>query len=143
MDRGGSLRFLLLGIAGIFMFMAMQKFTKGGETERQPLGGESHLVAPSRAPEQVCELWSNVSHAQVRSHGGALTHYQLLTAKYRKKGESLDISTTPDPGAEHEFRQQLFSRFRGDGPEIPNAPWNVKYDSVDYALSRADGKTCE
>ncbi|HVU01359.1 MAG TPA: membrane protein insertase YidC [Polyangiaceae bacterium] len=143
MDRGGSLRFLLLGIAGVFLFLSMQKWMKGDSVEHQPIGGETHLVAPTRAPEQTCDLWSDVSHARIRSHGGALTHYQLLTAKYRKKGEPLDISTTPDPGDEHEFRQQLFTRLRGEGPEPPNAPWNVKYDSVDYALTRADGKECD
>jgi len=143
MDRGGSLRFILLGIAGVFIFMAMQKYMGGGgDTARQPLSRESQLVTAARAPEQLCDLWSPVSHAQIRTHGGTLTHYQLLSAKYLKRGAPLDISTTPDPGGDHEFRQQLFTRFRGEGAENPNAPWNVGLDSVDFQLDRADGKTC-
>ena len=144
MDRGGSLRFILLGIAGVLVFMAMNKLTGGeGDSSRQPLGGESHVVAPTRAPEQTCDIWGSAFHAVLRSHGGTLTHFDLTSAKYRKKGQPFDVSTTPDPAGEHEFRQQLFTKFRGEGAEDPKAPWNLDYDSVDYALTRADGKSCE
>src|SRR2546429_111696 len=60
MDRGGRLRFILLGIAGVFIFMTMDHLTGG----------------------------------------------------------------------------------RGDGPEDPKAPWNVAYDSLDFTLDRADGRSC-
>ncbi len=143
MDRSGSLRFILLGIAGVFVFMAMQKLTKGEhESARQPLGEESHLVPADRAPEKMCDIWSPLFHARLRSHGGTLTHFQLLTAKYERKGVPDDLSTTPDPGTEHEFRQQLFTRFRGDGHEDPAAPWSVDVDSVDFTIARSDGRTC-
>jgi YidC/Oxa1 family membrane protein insertase len=145
MDRGGSLRFILLGIAGVFVFLAMQKFTGGGGggDSHQPLGGESHLVAAARTEELTCDLWAPSFQAQLRSHGGALTHFRLLGAKYQRKGKPLDVSTTPDPAGEHEFRQQLFTRFRGETAEDPAAPWNVDYDSVDYTLEHADGKSCD
>jgi YidC/Oxa1 family membrane protein insertase len=144
MDRGGSLRFILLGIAGVFIFLAMNKMTGGGgDDSRQPLGGESHLSPPEGAPEQTCDIWGSAFHARLRSHGGTLTRFELTGAKYRKNGVPFDVSTTPDPGGEHEFRQQLFTRFRGDGPPDPKAPWSVDYDSVDYAVARSDGKTCE
>jgi YidC/Oxa1 family membrane protein insertase len=143
MDRGGSLRFILLGIAGVFLWMALQKYMGGDKAARQPLGGESHVVASTRAPEATCDLWTPTFHAELRTHGGTLTHFQLLTAKYAKKGVPLDLSTTPDPAGEHEFRQQLFTKFRGDGPPDSNAPWNVDFDSIDYRLARSDGKTCE
>src|SRR5260221_10920728 len=138
MDRGGSLRFILLGIAGVFVFMAMQKLSGGGggDGTHQPLGGESHLVPVERAPEQLCDLWSPAFHAQLRSHGGTLTQFELTLAKYRRNGKPFDVSTTPDPAGEHEFRQQLFTRFRGEGPEDPNAPWNADYDSVDFTVER-------
>jgi YidC/Oxa1 family membrane protein insertase len=143
MDRGGSLRFILLGIAGVFVFMAMQKMNGGGETAHQPLGGESHLVPSERAADQACDIWTRSFHAVLRADGATLSHFQLLSSKYRKNGAPIDVSTTPDPAGEHEFRQQLFTRFRGEGPENPNAPWNVDFDSVDFALDRADGTTCE
>lgn len=142
MDRGGSLRFLLLGIAGVFIFLAMQKFNHGGETQHQPLGRESHSVLEVRAPDQTCDLWTPSFHAVLRTRGGTLEHFQLLGTKYRKNGVPVDVSTTPDPGGEHEFRQQLFTRYRGEGPENPKAPWNVDLDSVDFKLDLADGKTC-
>jgi YidC/Oxa1 family membrane protein insertase len=144
MDKGGSLRFILLGIAGVFVFMAMQKYMGGGDQgARQPLGGESQVVPAARAPEQTCDLWAPAFHAQLRTHGGTLTHFFLTSAKYRKGGVPLDVSTTPDPGGEHEFRQQLFTRFRDDGPEDPATPWNVDFDSVDYSLELANGTTCD
>jgi YidC/Oxa1 family membrane protein insertase len=143
MDRGGSLRFILLGIAGVFIFMAMNKLTGGGgDSARQPLGGESHVVAEPRAAEQFCDIWAGAFHARLRSHGGTLTNFFLTSAKYSHRGAPLDLSTTPDPQGEHEFRQQLFTRLRGDGPEDPKAPWNVAYDSLDFTLDRADGKSC-
>jgi len=145
MEQGGAVRYILLGIAGVFIFLAMNKLTGhgGGSAEQQPLGAESHLVPAQRAPEQYCDLWTPLFHAQVRSHGGTLTHFQLLSAKYKRKSGPLDVSTTPDPAGEHDFRQQLSTRFRGEGPEDPKAPWNVDFDSLDYALEHGDGKTCE
>jgi YidC/Oxa1 family membrane protein insertase len=143
MERGGSLRLILLGIAGVFIFMALNKFQGGGGGESQPFGKESRLVAAERGPNAKCDLWTPEFHAELRSRGATLSRFQLLTAKYRKDGKPLDLTTTPDPGADHEFRQQLFARFRGEGPEDPATPWNVDYDSVDYALTRSDGKSCE
>jgi YidC/Oxa1 family membrane protein insertase len=143
MDRGGSLRFILLGVAGVFIFLAMNKLNGGGgDNSRQPLGGESHLVAEARTAEQFCDIWASAFHARLRSHGGTLTKFELTTAKYRRKGAAFDVSTTPDPGGEHEFRQQLFTRLRGDGPVDPKSPWNTDFDSLDFAIERADGKSC-
>lgn len=143
MERGGSLRLILLGIAGVFIFMALNKFQGGGGGERQPLGAESHLVPAVRAPNAKCDIWAPEFHAELRTRGATLSRFQLLTAKYQKDGKPQDLTTTPDPGGDHEFRQQLFTRFRGEGPEDPAAPWNVDFDSVDYTLTKADGKTCE
>jgi YidC/Oxa1 family membrane protein insertase len=143
MERGGSLRLILLGIAGVFIFMALNKFQGGGGGEHQPFGNESRLAPAVHGPNAKCDLWAREFHAELRSRGATLSRFQLLTAKYRKDGKPLDLTTTPDPGGDHEFRQQLFARFRGEGPEDPATPWNVDYDSVDYTLTKADGKICE
>lgn len=143
MDRSGSLRFILLGIAAVFGFLALQKMFGGEHASRQPLGRESHVVAAARAPETSCDVWTDTFHAKIRSHGAALTRFELLGSKYRRKGQPLEVSTTPDPSGDHEFRQPLFTRFRGEGPEDAATPWNVDLDSVDFDLIRADGKTCE
>jgi YidC/Oxa1 family membrane protein insertase len=143
MERGGSLRLILLGIAGVFIFLAMNKFTGHDEVARQPLGAESQLAPAVRAPNAKCDLWTREFHAELRTRGATLSHFYLLSSKYRKKGVPQDLTTTPDPAGDHEFRQQLFMRFRGDGPEDANLPWNIQYDTVDYTLTKADGKTCE
>jgi YidC/Oxa1 family membrane protein insertase len=143
MDKGGSLRFLLLGLVGVVLFMTLGKWGSGGDGARQPLGRESHTVPAARAPEQTCHIWSPTLHAELRTHGATITHLQLLTSKYRRHGSAQDLSTTPDPQGDHEFRQTLFTHFRSDGPEDPKAPWNVAFDSVDYTLDKTDGKTCE
>lgn len=142
MDRGGSLRFILLAIAGVFVFMAMQKMNGGGDVTHQPLGGESHLLPVNRAPDGTCDLFTPSFHAAFRTRGATLSHFQLLGAKYQKKGAPIDLSTTPDPAGDHEFRQQLFTRFRGEGPENPKVPWNLGFDSVDFKLDPGDGKSC-
>lgn len=143
MEKGGSLRFILLAIAGVFLFMAIQKWTGGGDGSRQPLGRESHLVPQNRAPDGTCELWSPTIHAELRTRGATITHLYLLTAKYQRNGKPLDLTTTPDPAGDHEFRQTLFTHYRGESPEDPQAPWNVAFDSVDFTVDKADGKTCE
>src|SRR5436190_18591082 len=104
MDKGGSLRFLLLALAGVFLFMTFGKWGSGGDGARQPLGRESHLVPPERAPDQTCHLWSSTMHAELRTHGATITHVHLLTAKYQRHHNGpLDLSTTPDPLGDHEF----------------------------------------
>lgn len=143
MDRSGSLRFILIGVAAVFAFLLMQKLTGGEHASHQPLGRESQVVATPRAAESVCDVWTPSFHARLRSHGGALTHFQLLGAKYRKGAVPFEVSTTPDPSGDHEFRQQLFTRFRGEGPEDPSVPWNATVDSLDFELTRSDGKACE
>ncbi|MBM4362505.1 MAG: membrane protein insertase YidC [Deltaproteobacteria bacterium] len=137
-----ALRYLLLGIAGVFIYMTFGGAAKSGSGERQPLGVESQRAPDPRAPEASCELWSESLHAVVRSRGGTLTRFELLTGKYRKGGQPLELSTTPDPAGDHEFRQPLFTRLRGEGPEDPAAAWNLDLDSVDYAIERTDGRTC-
>jgi len=143
MDRSSSLRFLLLGVVGVFAFLLFEQFTGGGSTQLQPLGKESHAAPATRAPELRCDLWDPTFHARLRSRGGTLTHFELLTAKYRRGGRPVDVSTTPDPAHDHDLRQQLTTRFRSDGPDDPAAPWNVRYDSLDFHLEQATGKACD
>ena len=146
MERGGSLRVILLLIAGVFIFMTLRKKMGGDEgSARQPLGRESELVPATRAPASTCNIFAPTFHAEFTTRGATLTHFQLLTAKYRKNGAPLDLSTTPDPAGDHEFRQQLFVDFRRDAEKSETAEpdWNVAYDSVDYQLTKNDGKTCQ
>lgn len=145
MERGGSLRFLLLLAAGFFLFMAMRNWFGESKSHRQPLTQESQTVPPARAPEARCNLWSPLFHAEVRTHGGALTHFELLTSKYRRDDKPVDVSTTPDPSGEHEFAQQLMTRWRreGEGQGDKSIAWNVDYDTVDYSIAQSTSSVCE
>src|SRR5215831_12467633 len=97
MDKGGSLRFLLIGLVGVILFMTMGKFGGGGDGSRQPLGHESHAVPQARSTDQACHIWSPTIHAELRTRGATITHLSLLTSKYRRHDKALDLSTTPDP----------------------------------------------
>jgi hypothetical protein len=142
-DRGGAIRFILLGIGGLFLFLTLQNFMGGGSGASQPLTAESQLVPSTRADEEHCDLWRPEFHATLRTRGGTLTHFELLTAKYRNDGKPLDLSTTPDPAGDHEFRQQLFAKWRADASPPGGTPWNLELDSFDYELVRADAKQCD
>jgi YidC/Oxa1 family membrane protein insertase len=143
MSGGGALRFLLFGFAGLMLFLAIQRFFGGGNGAQQPLSPESQEVPPARGPDHRCHLWSETFHAEVRTRGGTLTRFELLPHNYRRDGKPLDVSTTPDPAGDHEFRQQLFTRWRGDVPAPEATPYNVAFDSVDYALAHWDANSCE
>src|SRR5689334_19709347 len=100
MDKGGSLRFLLLGLVGVVLFMTL-KGGGGGSGEKPPPWSESHIVPDVRAPDQTCNIWTSAMHAELRTRGATLTHVQLLTSKYRRHHAPLDLSTTPDPQGDH------------------------------------------
>ena len=144
MDRAGLLRFLLLLGGGLLLFFAFEGWFGGGNGgQQQPLPPEPQVVPPVRTPDGRCDLFTPEFHARIRTRGATLTHFQLLTAKYTRHDKPLDLSTTPDPAGDHEFRQQLFTRWRPENAEATKATWNVPYDSIDYQIVRADSKRCE
>jgi YidC/Oxa1 family membrane protein insertase len=142
MERGGLARWLLLGIAAFFMVTLLSKQCSKEESPPQALLYDDTEAPKQRAPEKVCELWSPEFRAQLTTRGASLKHFELLTAKYRKEGLGIDLSTTPD----HEAYQQLRFDWRNEALEQQRggkAPdWQVKYDLFDWKLERADGKTC-
>jgi YidC/Oxa1 family membrane protein insertase len=143
MGQGGSLRFIVLALGGLLLFLAIPRFFGGGDTQHQPVTPESQVVPDPRAEDLRCHLWSPAFHAEVRTRGGTLTRFELLSAKYRRGGEPLDVSTTPDPAGDHEFRQQLMTRWRSETPAPADAPYNVDFDSFDYELTHWDDERCE
>jgi YidC/Oxa1 family membrane protein insertase len=157
MQGGGFLRLALLAIAG---FLAYQYFLGGsnGPAPSQPLAREPMVTPSERKPYQYCSIGTEYFKAQLTTRGAALTHFVLEKPKYQKHGVPIDLSTTPHPGVAvgspraedpaapglHEFRQQLFSQWRNPTAMAPaDTPWNVDFDSVDYALKQVDGSTCE
>jgi YidC/Oxa1 family membrane protein insertase len=141
MERGNLGRWLLIA-AGIFLFLRFgTNFLGGGDKKTpQPIGlaEEVAVVAPAqRAPEVLCDLWGDRFHAQLTTRGASLKHYLLTTAKYRKDGKPIDISTTPDQELYQQLRFHFANRLE-DSPERQVDP-----DTMDWSLAKSDGKSCE
>jgi len=142
MDSGKSvLRWLAIGLVVFFVMQFGSKFFGGGggSSSVQPLRAEGTELPQERAPEQICSLWTDTFRADLSSQGGSLKHFQLLTAKYRKHGVPIDLSTTPDV----ELRRQLRVNLRNEavlGPK--DSAWQVDFDSVDWRLTEATASRC-
>jgi YidC/Oxa1 family membrane protein insertase len=142
MDSGKSvLRWILIGLA---VFLAMQYLPRlfgkgGGETALQPLKSEGTEIPSSRVPEATCDLWTASFRAQFTTQGASLKHFELLTAKYRRRGTPIDLATTPDV----ELRRPLRVNLRNEAVASPkDASWQSDFDSVDWSIKLADGKRC-
>src|SRR5437016_1361260 len=133
MERGNLGRWLLIA-AGVFLFFRFgTNFLGGGDKKTpQPIGPAEEsvpVVTGPRAPEALCDLWGDRFHAQLTTRGASLKHYQLTTAKYRKDGKQIDISTTPD----QDLYQQLRFHFANQLEKSPER--QVDPDTMDWALA--------
>ncbi len=139
MDKGGIGRWALFGLSFVLLMFIMPKAC-GGSNELQPIRELEVRLPETRATAKLCDLWGPRFHARLTTEGAGLVSFNLTTAKYRKKGEPIDLVTTPD----HELHRQLFIGFRNDAvAPLGDAKWNVAYDSLDWNLRRADGKRCD
>lgn len=122
------------------LFQFGPKLFGGGQSKVQPLLPESRLVLgpTARPPEQFCDLWTPEFRAQLSTQGAGLRHFELLKPKYEKNGAPIDLSTTPD----REFYRQLRFDFHNTAGLPPGKEWNVDGNSMDWALTHSDGKTC-
>jgi YidC/Oxa1 family membrane protein insertase len=143
MDRGNLGRWLLIA-SGIFLFLTVGKNTFFGENPPPPKTSAAASVAtppaapgPARAPETLCDLWGERFHAQLTTRGASLKRYKLTTAKYRKDGKQIEITTTPDQEAYQQLRFAFANRIEKD------ADRQVQNDAIDWALEKSDGKSCE
>jgi YidC/Oxa1 family membrane protein insertase len=159
---GSILRFVFIAAAGLLVFTF---FGKSHNTDVVPAIEHPSVAEPTpRAPYAYCDISTPEFHAQLTTRGATLKRFKLLTPKY-SGGELSDLSTTPQPGVApgtpeehdpnagsgyapgtaHEYRQQLFVQFRNvTSPGASGVTeWGPKYDSVDWKLTRNDGKACE
>src|SRR5207244_3222832 len=67
------------------------------------------------------------------------THFQLLRAKYRKKGQPIDLSTTPDV----ETRRQLRFDWQNPALNLPDEEWLVGKNLLDFRITAATASSCE
>ncbi len=140
MERASLGRLLFIGIGLLFAFFVLPKLTHGS-SELQPLRAEHLIVAnpDGRPPERFCDLWTPDFHAQLSSRSATLTHFELLTAKYRKHGKPIDLSTTPDV----ETRRQLRLAWRNPAVGFKDEDWLVRQDLLDFRIVLATKTTCE
>ncbi len=148
MEQGGLSRWLLIGVAAVLLLVVLPRLWGGGGEEPQPLLFEPDRVQAPGTPGRPCEIWTPYVRAELSTRGGTLVHYELLTAKYRKRGVGLDLATTPDVP----LRQQL--RFdwrnpaaapgadRGTRRLLDGEYWQLDHDLLLYELVAADGKSC-
>src|SRR5215471_6466648 len=137
MDRLG--RLLFIGIGLIFAFFVLPRLMHGS-SDLQPLRAE-HLRAATEArpPETTCDIWSDDFHAQLSSRGASLKHFELLRAKYRKKGKPIDLSTTPDV----ENRRQLRLDWQNPALGIKDEDWLVGENLLDFRIVGSTQSSCE
>jgi YidC/Oxa1 family membrane protein insertase len=141
MERGNLGRWLLIA-AGVFLLITFgSKFFSSPKNVGGYLPTERELIANAnqRPPEQLCDLYGPSFHAQLTTRGASLKHFLLTSAKYKKDGKPIDLSTTPDV----EFRRQLRFDWRNAAVNVPEANWNVDADSFDWQLTKNNGKECE
>jgi YidC/Oxa1 family membrane protein insertase len=144
MERSGIARWLFIGLTVFLAITFLPKLFGKSESESQPLKFEGTKTAETRKPEKLCDIWGDRFHAQITTQGASLEHFYLTTAKYKHEGKAIDLSTTPDV----ELRRQLRFHFRNEALELREDgknrdDWQVDYDSLDYDLTKADGKSCE
>ena len=143
-EKGGLIRWLLLGLVVFLTIQVFGSFFGDDEAEVQPVykppSAMSKADETARPDERVCDIWTKEYRAQFSTHGAALKHFKLLTAKYQTEGKPLDLATTPD----HEQMRQLYFNFRNAAAGGPDdEKWNVRYDVLTWKLTKSDAKSCE
>src|SRR4051794_36132929 len=96
MERGNLGRLAFIAVGLFLAFVVVPKWFHGSSSV-QPLRPEQLVtVATAPAPDSFSDIWAEGFPAKLSSRSATLTHFELLHAKYRKKGVPIDLSTTPD-----------------------------------------------
>jgi hypothetical protein len=142
MEQGGLARWLLIGVAAFLLIVLLPRQCNK-EEDSQPLLYEPGDTQDPEAAERLCDLWTPQFHAQISSRGAALKHFELLTAKYHKHDQNIDLATTPD----YPYRQQLLMHWRnpaaadaedrGKKSMLEAKYWQVGHDLLNWKLVRA------
>lgn len=146
MEKGGLTRLLLIGALVVAGVVFLPKLLGGGSSETLSVV-EQRSAAPevAKQQEQLCELWTDRFHAKVSSRGAVLTGFELLSAKYHHRDDgATNLTTTPNPGSDGRYRQQLYTSFRNRAAaKLDDPSWNVKFDAVPWKLAKAEKTRCE
>ena len=143
MERGGLARWLLLGVAAFFMVTLFTKQCSHNKSaEQQPLAYDDTRAPAQRAPEQTCEVRTDLFRAELTTRGASLKHFELLAPKYRRNGVGVDLSTTPDQESYHQLRFDWRNEAVAQTDGLKDEQWQVDYDLLDYRLEGGDGTQC-
>lgn len=140
MERGGLVRWLLLGAGIFFLITFFDPFGSGDRAETQPAALQQDFkVQQANGKPQVCKLWSDRLEATLSERGASLVGLKLLQPKYRKHGAPTDLVTTPD----HAQYNPLQFNFRNPAAAPKQAAdWQVDFDVLNWKLTRHDAKSC-
>ncbi len=139
MERGNLGRLAFIAVGLFLAFVVVPKWFHGSSSV-QPLRPEQLVsVAATRAPERFCDIWTDDFHAKLSSRSATLTHFELLHAKYRKKGVPIDLSTTPDV----EDRRSLRFDWQNPAVGIPSEDWLVAGNLLDYDVEQSSKTSCQ
>ena len=129
-----------MGIGLLFAFVVLPKWLHGSSAI-QPLRPEVLVAATqgARPAEAVCDIWANDFHARLSSRSATLTHFELLRAKYQKRGAPIDLSTTPDI----EARRQLRFDWQNPAQAGKSDDWLVRADLLDFRIENATKTSCD
>lgn len=142
MERGGFVRWLLLGIGIFFLITVLPDFLGNGEgAETQPPAlAEALQSQPLEGKPKNCELWSDRIQAELSERGASLVSLKLLQAKYRRNGKATDLVTTPD----HPELNPLHFNFRNPAAAPKQKDdWQVDFDVLNWKLGKRSAKSCE
>jgi YidC/Oxa1 family membrane protein insertase len=143
MERGNLGRWLLIA-AGIFLLITVGRNMLGGDKKPKPhpAAAQQQAAAAARAPrprgpEQLCDLWGERFHAQLTTRGASLKRFSLTTAKYRKDGKPIQVTTTPDQPDYQQLRLGFSNRLE------KSLDRQLDDDAFDWTLAKSDGRVCE
>lgn len=141
MERGGLVRWLLLGAGIFFLLTFFDPFGNGDRAETQPPALHQALkVQEASGKPRVCKLWSDRVEATLSERGASLVSLKLLQHKYRKGGTPTDLVTTPDHPQYNPLHVNL--RNLAAAPKQA-ADWQVDFDVLNWQLERYDAKSCD
>jgi len=148
MERGSITKWLLLGLAIVFLVFQGPALFGSKVTEHQPLAGIDDTTAPAPpAHEDTCTLEGERFRAEMSTHGASLRHFYLTDPRFESDGQPKDlVSTRPDVPSRAPLRIDL--RTPEDQTKKAGEPTTgqVAYDDLDWKLppelQPADHRAC-
>lgn len=118
MERGSTLRWVLLGLAVFLFFTYGKDLIFGGSAQRQPTP-IADVEPKERAPEKICTLDGQRFQAELTTRSASLAHFYITDPKYFR-------NLRPDEMANLPWWRRYFG-----APPRSNEPEDLKTNSAD------------